>query len=160
MVTVAPTASPVASNAGWACAHSSASTIEPRFGQLDEVRDHVGGEVRVERDGDHARLRDADLGEVGLHRVLAEQQHAVARGEAGGGERVGDLVRRLVGPPVGDAREGLVAVGALPAGDGDLVGIAPGQPFEDVADRRALETVYRPAPAESGDVDVHGCSMT
>src|SRR6185312_6000170 len=69
----------------------------PQFGvhdgqlRLDQV-DHGLYEVRchhrVQRRGDEAGLGDADLGHVGLDRVLAEQQDYVAAFQAAGQQRV------------------------------------------------------------------------
>ncbi len=51
---------------------------EARRAALDEVADHVPGELRVHRHHDHPRLADGDLGDERLDGVLADEQHAVA----------------------------------------------------------------------------------
>jgi hypothetical protein len=69
-------------------------------------------------------------------------------------------VRHLVGRPVGVAvrqrPEAVLGVGARARDDRDLVGVAPGEPFEHVADRRAFPPVHGAAAAQGGDVEGRG----
>ena len=131
--------------------------------RLDQF-DHGGHQVRrhhrVQRRGDQARLGDADLGQVGLDRVLAEQQDDVALGEPAGQQRVRHLVRHLVGLPVGQRREPRVGVGARPADDGQLVRPAPGHPLDQVADAHPLPAVDGAPVMQAGHIEVHGASIS
>jgi len=129
---------------------------EPWFGEPDQVLHHVRGEGGVERYGDHAGLRDPDLGEVGLDRVLAEQQNPVAGREACRGESVCELVRDRIGLPVGDRGETLVAVGTVYPGQRAPVRVAPDDAFQDVADRCAFPSVDSAPPAQRLHIDERG----
>ena len=109
--------------------------------QPDHGRDHVRGHHRVDRRADQPGLGRADLDQVALDRVLAEQHDDVTAAQAAGQQGVGDLVGELVGLPVGQAPERRVRVGALPADQCLLVGEAPRHAFEQIADAGPLPAV-------------------
>ena len=94
------------------------------------------------------------LAEVGLDGVLAEERDPGARFEPARGQGVGELVGDLVGLAEGDRREPLLAVRARPAGDRDLVGVAPRQAFEHVAEGGPFPAVDRAAASQRRDVDL------
>jgi hypothetical protein len=138
---------------------------ERRLGAGDQVLEHVRGQRGVQRHRDHPGLGDADLGDVGLDGVLAEQQHPRRRLQAAFPQRVRHLVGELVGLPEGQRPVALVGVRARPAGDRDLVRVAPREPFQHVADRGPLPPVDGAAAPQVGDVDVartrlHGASIS
>lgn len=132
---------------------------QTRFDLTDQVLEHVRGEGRVDRHRHHPRLRDTDLRQVGLDRVLAEQENPCPGLEPRSRQGVGDLAGDLVRLAVGDGGEPLLTMGTGAASDRGLVRVAPGQTLEHVPDRGPFPPVHRAPSAQTGDVDLLELSL-
>jgi hypothetical protein len=128
---------------------------ETRSDPLDEVADHICRQGRVDGDDDEPGFGCADLEKVCVHGVLTHEQDAIALLEPTRQESLGNLIRELVGLPVGQSRQVLVPVGARPADKDLLVRVAPGQALEDVADAHSLPSIDGTTMGEIGDINAH-----
>ena len=127
----------------------------PRVNMPQHVFDNVRRHHRVDRHRHQPGLRNPQLAEVGLHRVLAEHRHPIAALKTQRQQRVRQLIGNAVRLPVSHARKQGVVDGVCGGAERDLVRLAPGHAFQQVANRNAIPAIISASAKEIFYVERH-----